>query len=517
MPFSLNELQPSRAGYVLRKMLLLWLTAVLFLAVAIPQRVNAQPSEAQPITLYAHSSGASTILNSFSPAGPGKCANVSKTITFGLSPVLGESLRIYGSVVYTLILNASAPLSGTVSAYLSEFALTGAQIPVDHSSVSDLVALNNRTQTRILGTLPPVDYVFLPGSIIQLNVLVTTQSSATPYLCWDIPPSNSLLPTSVKIPAISPTQAKISVGSSLPRYGENGTIIQESIGCGCARVAISAIVTDPIEISRMSGSLIVTAPNNTSIEVQGSPESPYALVYSYNMSLTNGAWRIGLRLLDNDGNGFSMNYALWIVPFYDATIQIVDQSNESIQSASVEINDTIGQAAMWSTITGEAGNATVSLPSSDVVGPLSLGVVWNSGSFVQQIYIRHNWTSTPIRIPVYHFGVRPVFTGFIPLPEVYVQLQGHRAVANASTGLDGIAHFRVWDGNYTATVTYFWSESACTIAVNSNYVSNCYVPFPGWMKVPALAAVSACVILVAALGYRRRVRLHRLDFLTLTI
>jgi KaiC/GvpD/RAD55 family RecA-like ATPase len=501
-------------GRNLRPSVLLCLALVLLAAPATTSNVQAQPSVGQLITLYAHSTGNTTILNASPPIGPGKYSDVSKSITFSLNPVLGESIRMHGSLIYTLILNASAPSSGIVSVWLSELKLTGETIPVSGTNTSDLVFLNNQTQTVVLGTVVPIDYEFLPGSAIQFNVLVTTHSSIIPYLAWDLPSnlSTHLLPTSVKIPFLNPTQTEMDIQTTQPRYGMNGTIVQTNTNCACAKAKIAATLTDAIGVYRLTGSLITTAPNGTAKQVQGFATSDYSLTYSYNTTLTPGFWSLGLRVLDLDGNSYSWHGGIWSTPFYEVRIHVVDESNESLQDAGLEVNDTIGRGAMWNATTDSAGNANLLLPFTDIVGPLNLTVTWQGGSFAEEIHVS-SVTSLLVRVPVYHFGIRPVMAGIVPLPSVDVELwSGNRTIATNTTGLNGVARFKEFDGNYMARTYYLWSEAECGIVVNSNEVIRCDVTVPNWVTILVAVAAIATVATVTMLFVRRRTKLQPAGF-----
>jgi KaiC/GvpD/RAD55 family RecA-like ATPase len=422
---------------------------------------------------------------------------------------------VQGSIIYTLLLKSSAPASGIASVWLSELKLTGEIVPVPNTNASDLVVLSNQTQTRVIGTVAPTNYQFLPGSAIQLNVLVKTQSPVTPYLVWDLPTnlsaSPALLPTSVKIPTLNPTQAQISFQTAQPRYGRNGTIVQANATCNCVEGKVIAVVTDSIGVYRLSGSMIMTAPNGSSIPVKGLQGSEYSLTYSYNASLTLGVWHLSLRLLDLDGNDYSWDQSIWSAPFTRVTLQIVDQTNEPVQSANLRVSDTLAQGAAWSAMTGSSGNATLLLPSSNVVGPLNITVSWDNGNSSQPIEVPYS--APTIRIPVYHFGVRPLLGGVIPLPGVAVQLSSSgMTIANVTTGLDGAGYFREFAGNYTARVYYLSSESHCSITADSNAVANCAVPVPQWVGYVAAILAVTVIVLVAAPIVRKKTKLQPVEF-----
>jgi KaiC/GvpD/RAD55 family RecA-like ATPase len=424
-----------------------------------------------------------------------------------------------GSLIYTLLLNASASSSGTVSVWLSELKLTGETVVISGTNTSDTVFLNNRTQTNVLGTLAPIDYEFLPGSAIQLNVLVTMPSSVKPFLAWDMPASltTHLLPTSVKIPFLNPTQAEIGLQTSQPRYGINGTIVQTNDNCQCANVRIVGTLTDAIGVYRLTGSLIITAPNGTVTQVQGVATSDYSLTFSFNATLTVGYWRVTLHLLDSDGNNYLWNYGIWVASFYEVSFHVVDQSNESLQDAVLEVNDTIGQASCrasacpWNATSDSAGKASLLLPSTEIVGLLNLTVTWDGGSFATEIHVPP--ASQFVPVPVYHFGIQPLMGEVVPLPSAHVELWSfNRPIATNTTGIDGVARFREFAGYYSAQVDYLASEANCNVTANSSIVITCAVPVPNWVMMTAAVVVIAAAAAVAALFVRRTTKLQRVGF-----
>jgi KaiC/GvpD/RAD55 family RecA-like ATPase len=418
-------------------------------------------------------------------------------------------------IIFTVDLRANTNSSGTVSTWLSELKKTGAQTPVTGANISDSVILSNRTQTYALG-IGSINYTFQSGSFIQLNVRVATSSAAIPYLVWDeaanqsrIPP---LLPTNVRIPTVDSTRLNISLQTNQPRYGTIGSIIEANTDCGCVRTNILANVTDSLGVYRLSGSLILTAPNGTSTQIIGIRSSDYLLAYSYNATFQTGPWRISLRLLDSSGNSYSLDYEIWAATFYEARIKVTDQAGNPLQNATGIVTDTLSQGAKWNATTNSTGFAMLRLPSSDTVGSLNLTLSWHGGSKSQQIQVVSD-TSLVVPLDVYVYGVKLLMGGVIPLPNANVTiLHTEKAVGNATTGLDGGATFQLFAGNYTAQFEYLRTQSNCNVLVNGNGVTVCAVPFPTWLSFSAAAGVAICIALSVTVVIRRRTKLHPRDF-----
>ena len=482
------------------------LAVVLFGILVIPTNAQAQPLSTHDITLYAHSDGNFRILNASAPVGTSRYVNVNKTITFTLSPVLGKSLQIHGSITYTVNLNASVRSSGTVSTWLSELKSTGELVQVTGANTSTMVALENRTQTIPLG-IGPIDYEFQRGSVIQLNIRVLVpRSSAIPYLVWDEAANPSgltpLVPTSVKIPAADPTQTEPKL---CPNLLHSGPIIEWSPTSVCT---VSANVTDAFGIYRLSIS-VTLAGQNTTILIQPTNISTYSWIASTNTTLLPGSWHAVLRILDSSGNTDTFDYEFWAARFYPVLIRVVDQSNNSLTDAYVKVNY---EDVNLVNETDSKGQVTIRLPESDLVGPLNLTVTWHNATTNLQLTVPVN--SFLVRMPLYNFGLRLLLGGVIPLSNIRVELPQ----AKVETGLDGVAYFKqIPEGNYTLHIDYLFNSTQFETklevnpTINGNIVT-VDVPIPAWITYLTLILAFIIATSILTIFIRRRSKLYPNDF-----
>lgn len=167
--------------------------------------VMAQPTP-HYLVLYAHSYGQTAILNALPQWSGQKAADINNPITFRLSPALGDVLHIYGGITFTLYLRASVTFSGTVSIQVSELSQNGQETLVPNAKAPDNpLSLDTRIVPVTFG-VGIVDYDFQRGSSILLQIGVDQVFKAgTPLLVWD----DSATPTSIRLPAISPTKAQL--------------------------------------------------------------------------------------------------------------------------------------------------------------------------------------------------------------------------------------------------------------------------------------------------------------------
>jgi len=239
--------------------LCLLMAALLIASIGVPA-INAQPRNTpQYVTLYAHSTGTSLFLNALPQWGGQKIADISNATSFKLVPTLGEPLRIYGAITFTIYLQATSALIGNLVVELLEQKSSGSEVPVSGAQIESPVALGTHALPVTLG-VGTIDYEFAAGSSIILRLMVNSLSvTGVPYLAWDSPAT----PTNLRIPAFNAIQAQVT-------YSDNGLIfnkVLQSDPSGAANVTFLANVTDSIGSYQLSenAQLTLTATNGTTI------------------------------------------------------------------------------------------------------------------------------------------------------------------------------------------------------------------------------------------------------------
>jgi len=492
------------------------LLAALVLSTA---NVHAQQvPQTDDILLYAHSDNGLLVLNASAPSGRAYSAFANRTITFTLNPTLSSGLRISGSVFATIDINATAPFSGVLSTWVSELTRTGSSIIVTGTNTSAPIVLQKHLESIPLG-VGPIDYEFQSGSSIQLNARVlSSNSSVAPTFVWDLPSNRSaplLFPTSVRISVVKPTNAELTF---LTDQSRTGTIIEANPDCDCAKVEVRGNVTDALGAYRLSGSLIVTAPNGTSIQVQAESISTYSMIYSYNASLGSGLWQTSLRLIDSSGNSYAFEKHAWVSPFYRLNVRVTDESNQTIPKAMITVS--FRQEANWTTFTDSNGLGILSVPSTTALGsPLNLTVTFRELRIgPQRLYVSGNLPFHVI-LPLYNPQVRVLMAGVLPVPDSNVTLlENGTAVSAGKTGYDGYTALnQIPAGNCTIHVNYFLGEyeTNSTIPPSNNaglsnrIVITVNVPLPDYLTFSLLAVIAATVTVSAT---RRRMKLHPQPF-----
>jgi hypothetical protein len=455
---------------------------------------RAQPNQVY-IALYAHGYGRSAILNALSPEASQKTADLTNGLDFSLSPVLGHDLQIDGALTFNLYLRASGPFGGTIEVQISEFAPNGTQTVVPDARVDTPINLSTQITQVTLG-VGLVDYEFHAGSAILLHVSIPqTSGTGTPFLVWDNPSA----PTGVRLPTISPANAETKY------FGErNFGKIFEVGSNGTQAIRVTANLTDAIGVYRFASAVLrLTAQNGSSINLPMNPKNAtdYSTVYTVASNFSQGQWQVGLLLHDSSGNDYSFTEPFWVAPFYTVSIPVFDENCSPIQNATLSVG--FGNESFWKTVTNASGYGTLSLPDTQVVGPLNLTVSWHGTKSLFPIEVNNpSYPSpTPLWSPLYNASVRITLAG-IPLPFARVTLYQTSEVQQLSTGLDGIAKFtNIPAGDYTVRVDYLLTTYQTSLHVGGmcagRLPSTVPVPLPQWPIAFGIAIlVFASVILV---------------------
>lgn len=457
--------------------MLLVLVTLILLPFLLPSSVGAQPTP-HYLVLYAHSFGNTAVLNALPVWSKQKSADITTPIVFRLSPVLGEPLHIYGGITFTLYLRASVTFSGTVGVEVSELTKDGEEIPVPNAKAPDnVLSLDSRIVPVTLG-VGVIDYVFQAGSSILLRIEIDQVFKAgVPLLVWDDPTT----PTSLRLPAISPTTAQLQfMGPS--GFGH----VFEADETGNQVVRVDANVSDPIGVYRFINiSFKLTAPNGSTVtyQVNQSNSTDYTSFYSITPNLSEGKWQIGIALLDVTGDSYGFSDVLWVAPFLPVFIRVLGSNNVSLSEAT--LNVTFENNTVWNSETNETGWGELSLPSSQVVGPLNITIGWSGTETASSLDIVGTPEIPPrflITIQVYNPAVRVmmnVIMNGVPIPAARVTLLQVGTVHQAYTGPEGYAAFStIPAGNYTVRVDYLFATYEAPLRVDSDAVTTLTVPIP---------------------------------------
>jgi KaiC/GvpD/RAD55 family RecA-like ATPase len=489
----------------------LFVALFLLTTIAITPGTQAQTQTSQNVTLYARSDHGSHSLSAAAPTGPQQSEDVGTTLNFTLNPPLGGNLQISGAIFVTVFLHAGALVSGTLHVQVVELKSTGEQVPIPGATIDSPISLDITTHPFNSG-VGIINYEFKRGSSIQLQVRANVRPPYpspffTPIIVWNAP---GLL-TSLTLPAVQTAKANLTVTSDLPHFGRIFSTVSST---GRAQTTIAVNVTDPIGLYRFTGSTIsLSAQNGTSVQLKPTVAaiSNYSAIYSQTAQLSQGHWVISLRTSDASGNTYTFDTSVWVTPFYDVKFYVTDSSTRPVMNASMVV--TFQTDGKWTGVTNATGFTTMSLPASDIVGPLNLTVIWNKVQIEQSTGI----TTAPsqmirIIIPIYDVTIRLTTNGF-PLPYTRVWLvQGIAIVAQGSTGLDGtVAFTSIPAGNYTFLTYFLTNQYQEQFNVKTNAIHDVDVPLPYRNEIVILliALVGSCATIVAT---RRGSRVYPHDF-----
>jgi KaiC/GvpD/RAD55 family RecA-like ATPase len=479
---------------------------MIFAMIVAAPPVSSQVADTHYITLYAHTSGNSSFLNTLAQWGGPKAADVSNELTFKLTPALGRNLHIYGSISATIYLRGSTSMFARLVLYVAEMKSTGQTVQVPGANIESPVSLDSQRPLPFTLGVGIIEYEFSKDSSILLRVRVEAAGAkGIPYLVWD----GASVPTSLRIPGVSPMQATTHISSTGLQYDR---IFRTDSASGTIKLNFSANVTDALGISRFTRSLAtLTTADGASIAIEPIQKatSTYTATYFFAALVGVGKWDLKLELVDTTGDHYAVTDTLWVSPFYNVRIRVTDSSGTPLENAM--INVTCPGKTSWSAFTNSSGWAALSLPSSDVLGPLNVTITMFGVRTLPSSMNVVGDSTFRFQLSVYDIRLRIVMNG-IPLPDANVKLtQGDNVIAEGKTGLDGIIILNhVPAGNYTARIQYLFSEYQAPVEAESNTLMTIDVPLPHPEVVGVLILIAGFSIL--AVVWRRRAKRYRQSF-----
>lgn len=450
------------------------LMAVVLIASILAPHAEAQPNgNPQYVTLYAHSTHTSLFLNAIPQWGGGqKIADASNSISFKLSPTLGQPLRVYGAITFTIYLQATSALIGELVVELLEQKTSGIDIPVSGARIDSPVSLDSRALPVTLG-VGTIDYEFSSGSSIVLRVLVNRLSlSGTPYLVWDSPAT----PTNLRMPTVNALQAQLTYSGEHLAFNR----ILQSNPSGNVNVTLATNVSDAIGTYRLSVSpqLSFTNPNGTTVTLVPTQitSSLYTSVFAASIVLGVGAWQVKLLLRDASGTNYEFDDTLLVAPFYPVKISVTDSSGTGLNNMTVGVSS--GQTT-WTNQTNATGMASFELPSSAIIGALNLTITRNAVIFQNSVLDVEGQATIFIRLNIYDINLRMTLSG-LPMPDGQVELlQGTHIVAEGVTDTFGNVYFaQIPSGNYTVHASYLFTDFTTSLNVVANQAVTINSPLP---------------------------------------
>ena len=478
------------------------LTLLFLLPFMIISPAHAQQAP-EYIVLYAHGYGRSAILTALPQSNAQEAADLSNGLDFKLNPVLGQDLQIQGPLTFNLFLSASGPFTGTVGVQLAEVTPDGLQTLVPGARVDTLIYLNTAIVPVTLGVGPSIEYTFHAGSTILLHIgIAQTSGTGQPRLVW----GGASAATSVKIPTIAPANAEIKY------FGErNFGKIFEVGSNGTQAVHVNATLTDAIGVYRFSSAMLrFTAQNGSNINLPMNPKNAtdYSTNYTVASNFSQGQWQVSLLLNDSSGNDYSFTQPFWVTQFYPVSIVVLASDGSSLANATLSVG--FDTESFWSSITNASGWGKLSLPSTQVVGPLNLTVSWLGTQSLFPLEVTHPANLT-LQLTVYSTNIRITLLN-LPLPLTRVTLYQISEVQQVSTGFDGTAKFtNIPAGDYTVRVDYLLTTYQTPLHVDENGLTIVPVPFPH-RTITTAASIAIVAFASVVLVRRKRGKLYPTNF-----
>jgi KaiC/GvpD/RAD55 family RecA-like ATPase len=472
------------------------LIVIILVATMMPTaNVSAQATNSGYVVLYAHTLDSARILNADPTWGGMRTENVSNVVSFKLTPALGMDLQINGAITVTLYMRAGTTLLGNLNFAVSELKSTGEQALVPGAGIQTQILLDKQFLPFTLG-IGIIDYKFQKGSSIVLSVQL--DAKGTSYLAWD----DASTPSSLTIPATDAVRATIT---TLDSQSHLARIFPTENTTDQARIHLEANVTDSIGAYRLTDAIFaITGPNGTIGRTQPVQRSidAYAVAYGLNITLPNGSWQISLEIQDPSRHTYTFSDRIWVAPFSQVKVSVVDSSREPLGNATVQIS--YQQLQTWSSITNATGWTAFALPSSKVLGPFNLTVYWLGVQTVQPLSVIGQTTAVVV-VHTLNKPLRVIASG-LPVPWATVRvLKGDKILGQGVTGYDGTVTIKdLPSGNYTLNIRYFFSETNLTINIDSSEPSTLTLAVPHQTELLAVGIALASVTLIGLDRKRRK-------------
>jgi KaiC/GvpD/RAD55 family RecA-like ATPase len=415
---------------------------------------------ATEVTLYAHTDPSATsakgrvlTLNANSTAR--QAADVRDSLAFTLVPSLSAPLRILGISVYVWLLSQSS-VQGTLRVAVSEVMANSSAREIRSTSVTTGLP-STPYQVLVTMGLGGTNQTLMSSSALRLEVQFSP-APARPVpvsLLWDNPSA----PTRVVLLVEAYPKISLRVTDATRRVA---TIFPMN-ETGMANLVAEASVEEPfgganiakvsLRVTNSSGyPFIKDAPMKLASRV----ELPLQLVYALAIAIPQGRFNVTVSVLDIAKRTFLVTREITVTPFHTLILFLIDPHKRPVPGLNVSLS-AAGQLIDEVT-TDSTGTAVTRLPSSSVVGPITLRVLRNRVEILPYP-IGFNLTSdstSQIEVPLYDwtFVVR-LETMNLPVSAARVDLYlNGKFLASNATDSNGVAVFpRIPLGTYEVNVT----------------------------------------------------------------
>ena len=421
---------------------------------------------------------------------------------FILYPILGQPLRISGTVFFRVWLKSNSPTFGRVMFSLSEVSLSG---DTKEITKTDGYVGVNPTASDFNFAVASINRTIEPSSSLQFRFVYTsTNPSIKVNLLWNDPRT----PTQVVVPCIDHMSAALGIidkdGKPITAYNANKTEGKTGVWTSLDVIdpfGLNDLETVMLSITNPTGEIIVDSQPMT-LESHGA--SFYSGRYVFNTSFPVGMYSVVTKVLDRSGNAYYVSKVFAISYFYLLQLEMVDDDDHPLSWANYTISSdstiyAVGQA-------NASGWATQELPSSNIVGKYDVDVQWKNAQLTVTSGLNLTQSMTiHLKASIFKVTARYLLYG-IPLSGATVKLiKNSSVVSNATTGLDGSATFyQISPGEYIVRVHYLSYEYDMKILVEKSSETVVALEIPYLGRIPYVAVLVAMFAILGLLIRRRR-------------
>jgi len=232
-------------------------------------------------------------------------------------------------------------------------------------------------------------------------------------------------------------------------------------------------------------------------------QDQYRATFKATMNLPSEAYEVTIEIIDKSRNRYQASEDFYVAPYYAANLRVVDTQNRAIEGAHLNITS---EFTSYTAETNQTGWATIRLPSSEILGPFNIAVVWKNLTVVPsaELFVSGN-TALSVIVAAYDITVRVQLLWFM-LPGAQVVLMADSGdVAKQITDGEGNAFFTQLPPRlYSATIQYLGTSYQTPINLVEPKTITIQVPLPFQRELPYVLLLVGAVSAAGVVMRRRR-------------
>ena len=476
---------------------------------------NAEDTTTE-VSLYAHTDPSATSVNGrvltlLGNTTSRQVADVRNGLDFTLVPPLSAPLRVVGRIDAIVWLQAQQSVRGTLRVTLSELTANASAIEITYGSVTVPVS---SLPYQVQFGLGRVNYTLPAGSSIRFEIQFLPVGTVPVMLLWDAPSTSTRLVLRVEsVPNILLRIADPS-GKTSTIFPWNDTIPVQLFAEVTVEDPFHGLNVRNVSLSvtnSSGGSLMSDVPMNLTSRA----EYPLSLNYTLPVSVPAGQFNVVSSVVDITGRKFVASREVLITPFHTLIVVLVDSQKRPVLHLDVSLH--VRDQLIGGVTTNSSGIGVVRVPSSRVVGPLTLEVRRNLALVLREQIQSESDSTLQLELPLYDWNIAVSFeTLSLPVSDANVGLYiNGTLIASNVTDVNGIAHFVSLPlGNYEVTVTSTFASGRFQNVTHVAESMNTMVKASLVPRIPeGNLLIAAVLALVAIFGVitvtRRRTRTRR--------